>query len=1285
MKRLYVVIILCCTILISNCNVFEGEIQSYLDNDCKKSGNLEDLEEYLLQIDPDLVCSPLVEKTTQAPTANLVASGLGNFAKLKYETDCDKNHYNLGKSVAVSANRMVVGGDLASGRLGAVYIYQREGEGNEWIFQQQLTANDGVRHDHFGFSVDIDPTGNLIVVGAYAHDLKLNLLQDVGAVYIFKYNKEINNWEQIEKFTSPEPQLKGYFGYSVAIDQGVVIVGEPYHRNDIESNIGKVYVFHPIINENKVNWSRHFGLVPNKTTSANFGWSVDIRNGRIIVGSPGDYNYQGSSYIYSWSEEKENFKLESVLTAYDKTENDYFGFSVGISHDHAVVGAFGDDDYGELSGAAYIFQHTSQGWLESQKLISDTPMTGDFFGQRVAISGQIILVGSFFEYSKNTTGTTYMFQHDGYSWKQASKINGEVGNKSDYFGWDMAITGKDLIVSAPYVNSADDKINCGAAYVFRDIKAPSNPTISVNNNFGYTDSRSVRLSLAAEGSPSYVYISNSEDCAINGEWYLYNPSITWIFPKQLKPSNNVSVKYSDLSGNESSCISATIKKDTIQLTDFDINKPSLKLTMDSSQTIIEWDSITNMIYYQLSILDKEKKQIYRSEPLNSKRDVINVIIDNAFDNRELSLILEFAENNISTHYAFFYDLNKDIESFPVVQNYIEISPTTASKQFLDKNGKARYIPIVLSTPANDPVFNFTYQSATVPYNMILVNEKRYVAKALIFNLANTSELVFTENFDKVYLKDDQADEVDIEQYIQDQYQDSKKGTKWAESIFIQLRDIDFRYALEKETTRYRDSVVQGDQNPDIDKIKTYIEQYKKTNNVDNIYAHPFTKLALDQSPLTKLYNEESIFPMIDKNEVTLIRFGSTRSYTPEFISDLTSENKITLFNLISNDMEESFLNNDPCGFGLVAGPDACMLNDPESIRGIRTRGGISSQGKIGEIFIKKKPSPPPGLPDIAPWKKGEPRPPPPIPVTTPWRVGEEGPPPPPPDDLIKVPPPRPVPEIHRGNIADLLMQVYEIDEDVFINLDDPNDKALPQIEQAWDNEFGELGEYSGSQAKYTVEGIKDGIRDLARDYPDVAIALISEHFESGREGPSIKITAIPDLLDMGDRVFMPDDLRDPSMISLSPASIINGTPGGYLDKSRELFDEQGQSLGLAVEPITLGETLLHESLHHIYYQKDMNFGDNSWSSELKEEEQVVDVVDGFRTLQGRPQRIHYENYSYGQQLTPQLDTYTSSVEILKSPNKILQDTPLQDFLDQYKLDTSDPRNTWYGWHPDGGF
>ena len=40
---------------------------------------------------------------------------------------------------------------------------------------------------------------------------------------------------------------------------------------------------------------------------------------------------------------------------------DYFGYSVSISGDYAIVGAYGDDDNGNISGSAYIYKKDCNG------------------------------------------------------------------------------------------------------------------------------------------------------------------------------------------------------------------------------------------------------------------------------------------------------------------------------------------------------------------------------------------------------------------------------------------------------------------------------------------------------------------------------------------------------------------------------------------------------------------------------------------------------------------------------------------------------------------------------------------------------------------------------------------------------------------------------------------------------------------------------------------------------------------------------------------------------------
>ncbi|MDP8238924.1 MAG: FG-GAP repeat protein [Candidatus Hatepunaea meridiana] len=85
---------------------------------------------------------------------------------------------------------------------------------------------------------------------------------------------------------------------------------------------------------------------------------------------------------------------ETKITADDAAAFDYFGESVSISGEYAVVGARGDDDGGSASGSAYIFVRDGADWTEQAKLTADDAAEGDGFGHSVSISGGYAVVGA---------------------------------------------------------------------------------------------------------------------------------------------------------------------------------------------------------------------------------------------------------------------------------------------------------------------------------------------------------------------------------------------------------------------------------------------------------------------------------------------------------------------------------------------------------------------------------------------------------------------------------------------------------------------------------------------------------------------------------------------------------------------------------------------------------------------------------------------------------------------------------------------------------------------------
>ncbi len=125
----------------------------------------------------------------------------------------------------------------------------------------------------------------------------------------------------------------------------------------------------------------------------------------------------GAAYIYYKDQGgTDNWGQATKLTASDAELFDYFGISVSISGDYAVIGAFGEDAGGSSAGAAYIFNKNQGGagnWGEVTKLTASDAQADDRFGYSVSISSGYVytLVGAYQEDAGgNDAGAAYMFQ-----------------------------------------------------------------------------------------------------------------------------------------------------------------------------------------------------------------------------------------------------------------------------------------------------------------------------------------------------------------------------------------------------------------------------------------------------------------------------------------------------------------------------------------------------------------------------------------------------------------------------------------------------------------------------------------------------------------------------------------------------------------------------------------------------------------------------------------------------------------------------------------------------------
>ena len=125
---------------------------------------------------------------------------------------------------------------------------------------------------------------------------------------------------------------------------------------------------------------------------------------------------------------------------------DRFGWTVSISGDTALIGAYKDDENGSDSGSAYIFHFDGKQWTQEAKLLASDGDADDRFGCSVSISGNTAVIGAVDDEEMGTfAGSAYVYQFNGIEWVQAAKLMPGDSQSGDQFGYSVSIEG-DLVI-----------------------------------------------------------------------------------------------------------------------------------------------------------------------------------------------------------------------------------------------------------------------------------------------------------------------------------------------------------------------------------------------------------------------------------------------------------------------------------------------------------------------------------------------------------------------------------------------------------------------------------------------------------------------------------------------------------------------------------------------------------------------------------------------------------------------------------------------------------------------
>jgi len=358
----------------------------------------------------------------------------------------------FGYSVSLDGDTALIGAyyDEDNGEhSGSAYVFTRTG--TTWAQQAKLLASDGTAYDLFGSSVSL--SGDTALIGAVDDDNGV----DSGSAYVF--TRTGTTWTQQTKLLASDGAADDLFGYSVALSGDTALIGAVCD----DDGRGSAYVFA----RTDTTWTLQQKLLsPDGTINDFFGGSLSLSGDTALISVHGDDDngaQSGSAYVFTRS--GTTWAQQAKLLASDGAAIDYFGYSVSLSGDTALIGADGDDDNGVDSGSAYVFTRTGTTWTQQAKLLASDGAVYDSFGWSVSLSGDTALIGTPFDDDNgNSSGSAYVFTRIGTSWIQSAKLLAADGAAADRFGWRVSLSGNTALFGVRW--DEDNGVNSGSAYVF---------------------------------------------------------------------------------------------------------------------------------------------------------------------------------------------------------------------------------------------------------------------------------------------------------------------------------------------------------------------------------------------------------------------------------------------------------------------------------------------------------------------------------------------------------------------------------------------------------------------------------------------------------------------------------------------------------------------------------------------------------------------------------------------------------------------------------------------------
>jgi hypothetical protein len=381
--------------------------------------------------------------------------------------------------------------------------------------KKMIYSGDSVyQYQAFGSTIAIDD--DVLMVGAPGDGYNTK----TGSVTVFS----TSSFKKLDVLYDGETnKAGGAFGSAISLSGKHAVVGAPHLDNDI----GAAYYFY---SEDKVSWDRHQKIVnPVGQYFDYFGCAVAVYHRyRLLIGSYGSDQVTGrggAAYSYLWKDGSWTY----VATILPPKSQDflYFGRTIAMSHDYAMIGATGENSGGMYAGAVYIYKQNNGYWEYFQALYGEAD---SLFGSSISMTSEVVAIGapgsrhSSDSSTSSVLGRVGIYRLSNSRWSMEEYIGCRACSFGDGFGVGVATIGDAIVIGkrgGAFVHQYNPRESLGSRWSEYDLLDIPD-TLDDKAKLGFGVAVGLMDSTALVGS---IFETEANDFNHNGVLHIYSAKL----------------------------------------------------------------------------------------------------------------------------------------------------------------------------------------------------------------------------------------------------------------------------------------------------------------------------------------------------------------------------------------------------------------------------------------------------------------------------------------------------------------------------------------------------------------------------------------------------------------------------------------------------------------------------------------------------------------------------------------------------------------------------------------